>query len=386
MAGQGSIGAIVFAGGPVGSVFVLACLVASVTADTGTWVGEPRTLYNAPSQSTFWVRRTAQATLMTTTMSIKVTTSGGCSRVKLVVHAGCNVALPLLCTGRTVTDVVKLADGETHTMYPDVIAREIMPYQPGALNISVTQVGSSCHATVTPTIYYTQKSDLTFAPTPAPALPPATPVHTWVGDTRQGGSTDYYDLLETWVVPARGPTGFATFYSVTFEVKGTSCFAGRLLQYAVGCDYNYGLSIGAGCTGDTVSGSFLYSDAGDTVVHTNIQVDSTGYLWLAVYSYFKCDAAVTPTITYSTLPPTPAPPTQTPRTLSPPTPAPLTRAPLTLSPRTLAPLAPATRTLAPTLTPIPLAPTPGHLCPKYEAESPSTVHLVACGAAKCRAS
>eukprot|EP00754_Rhynchopus_humris_P030861 Rhum_TRINITY_DN15299_c3_g1::Rhum_TRINITY_DN15299_c3_g1_i4::g.149550::m.149550 len=246
-------------------------------------------------------------------------------------------------------------------MYPDVIVTE-----EGSFNISVTQVSPpTCHATVIPTVYYTERTNATFAPTPEPTLPPATPVYTRRGEPQTIKNRGPLGIYATWLFPELGDSGFTTFYSATFEVTEASCGSDRRMAANAGCDYYYGLRTSDGCKGDTVANEFLYTN--DSAVHTidfNVQVTTTGSLWLVLH-LGECYATVTPTITYTLLPP----PTQTPRTLSPPTPAPPTNAPLT----TLVPL-----TLAP--------PTPGHLCPKYEAESLSTVHMVACGAAKCRAS
>ena len=371
---------MVSGGGPVTSVFALACLVASVTADT--WVGEPLTPINSfLCHSTNWRFETEypEEAMMVHTTSINVTTSGGCRSVKLVIHAGCSVTYPLYgCTGLTVTDVVELADGQTHTMHPNVMVRGWHNTHANwaAFNVSVTQVSPSCEATLIPTVYYTRSSDPTFAPTPAPTLPPPSPVHTWVGDPTQVRPI-YYSLwlYAHWAMPT---VDFATFHSVTFEVQGIGCQAGAMLAYTVGCDYFYGLHAGDGCTGDSVSGSLLYFDPNETIVHTvdiDVQVTTTGSLWLAV-SFDACEATVTPTVVYSIPPATPAPPTPAPPTLSPPTAAPPTPAPPTPAPPTQVP-----PTLSPP-TPLP----PGHLCPKYETEYSSTVHMMACGAAECRTS
>ena len=390
---------MVSGGGPVTSVFVLACLVASVTADT--WVGRPGMPINSfllHSRSWRFGTESPEA-MMVHTMSINVTTSGGCRSVKLVIHAGCSVTYPLYgCTGLTVTDVVELADGQTHTMHPNVMVRGRHNTHANwaAFNVSVTQVSPSCEATLIPTVYYTRSSDPTFAPTPAPTLPPPSPAHTWVGDPTQVRPI-YYSLWRYahWAMPT---VDFATFHSVTFEVQGIGCQAGAMVAYTVGCDYFYGLHAGDGCTGDSVSGNFLYLDPKNTVVHTvdiDVQVTTTGNLWLAV-SFDECEATVTPTVHYSlstAAPLTPAPPTLSPPTSAPPTPAPPTPAPPTQvppppSPPTAAPPTPAPLTPAPP-TPAPLTPAPlppGHLCPKYETEYSSTVHMMACGAAECRTS
>ena len=423
---------------------VLACLVASVTADT--WVGKPYSFYGEQDNNT-WYHYPPRpgpppnpvGVMVVHTVSLKASTSGTCVST-FSVTAGCDVFWTLGgfspggynfcqdCRGLTANDYFELADGQTHTMHPNVLLNqgEVVA---GRFTISVFLAGMAprddCNVTLTPSFDYTiTTSAATFAPTPAPTLPPAPGV--WTGPAQTlWGETPSWEM-----VPLKAsPPSFATFYSVTILAltPDDDCIAlKRPLYFSAGCP----VTPGAGCSGDTVSGVVVL-DKKNVVYHVPINVHvTTGKLLLVAGTQGDCDSdydnEVEVRVFYTTIPrppltpapptfapptpapPTPAPPTQAPPTHSPPTPAPPTHAPPTHSPPTPAPPTNVPPTQAPptpapptnvpptqmpvthappTLSPPTPAPLlPGHMCPKYETESPSTLHMLACGAAECRTS
>eukprot|EP00754_Rhynchopus_humris_P030863 Rhum_TRINITY_DN15299_c3_g1::Rhum_TRINITY_DN15299_c3_g1_i6::g.149557::m.149557 len=421
---------------------VLVCLVASVTADM-TWVGTPYSFYGERDNNKWYhfpprpgPPPNPVGVMVVHTVHLKASTSGKCVST-FSATAGCDVfwtvdgsgiSIVQDCTGLTVNDFFELADGQTHTMHPNVILNQ-GNIAAGRFTISVFLAGMTprdeCNVTLTPSFIYTiTSSAATFAPTPAPPPPPATAQ--WAGKPlTEFGETPSWEM-----VPLKAdPPSFATFYSVTILALSpdADCVAQkRPLWYSIGCP----ATPGTGCSGDTVSG-VVPIDKKNFVHHVQINIHVTyGKLLLVAGTNQDCDDdydnLVQVKVNYTSIPeppltpapptfapptpapPTPAPPTQAPPTHSPPTPAPPTNAPPTHSPPTPAPptdippthspptAAPPTNvpptqmpvTVAPpTLAPLTLAPpAPGHLCPKYEAESPSTVHMVACGAAKCRTS
>ena len=343
---------MVLAGSPV--TLALACVVVGVAADY-SWALPPWPLTQLGNHLWYFPPPSGPVmTVRTVSIHVNVTETGAshCPVVKFSASVGC--AGVFACSGLGATDNFDTADGQTYTVHLNVIVQTNGPGSTqGSLTVFVEQENTDCKTVVTPTVHYTLESAATFAPTPAPTLPPATPLQTWVGESQVASINPHW-----WVQPGR-----ATIYSVELNVTTSAGCTGALFAFTVGCN-------GGGqdftCTGDSVTQHFAIEST--NVSYTTPVNVTTDALWVAVSQLEvrdNCTYAMTaiPTARYSSL--SPPPPTNSPPTQVPPTNAPPTQAP-TPSPPTPAP------------------PAPGHLCPQYETQGPATVLTTPCGAAACR--
>eukprot|EP00754_Rhynchopus_humris_P030862 Rhum_TRINITY_DN15299_c3_g1::Rhum_TRINITY_DN15299_c3_g1_i5::g.149552::m.149552 len=320
----------------------LACVVAGVAADTR--VLAPYGLLDRYNYE--WYFKPPSGPVMTVgavnIYSENVATNSSCPTAKFSVGIGCEAGATA-CTGLTANEQIEVLDGQSHMVQLNVIIQTKGPGgYVGMLTISVQQ-NSACPTTVTPTVHYTLEGAATFAPTPAPTLPPHTPLQTWVGNNQ---STNDSPSWLFW--PGGGPPNFQRFTFYSFELTATipaGC-TGKHIIITTGCFP--GLNPPT-CTGYSVTQRVAMDST--TVTFTTPMLVTTYALSVQVFQLTPgpCSVMLTPTARYSSLPPpTSAPPVPTP------------------SPRTPAPLA------------------PGGLCPQHESQSPGTVPTTPCGAAACR--
>ena len=174
---------------------------------------------------------------------------------------------------------------------------------------------------------------------------------TWVGDAKsiwEGGGVSWHFQL------SEHDLSVATFHAVSLEARdfGGGCAEATLLTTA-GCS-----GVNPLCTGLTSNDLFLLGNGATHEVHPDVQIEALGvegwagtfvlsvrHLGNAATVTRGCRATVTPTLRYTRRKRLPAPPTPAPQTL---------------------------------------APLPGFLCPRHEAQGGDTVRIAACGAASCR--
>eukprot|EP00754_Rhynchopus_humris_P003430 Rhum_TRINITY_DN11796_c0_g1::Rhum_TRINITY_DN11796_c0_g1_i2::g.46964::m.46964 len=316
---------MVLSGSP--TTVVLACLFAGVAADKKVLPRTPMSWHKNAGSWTLWYPPFSRDSLVyRVDIRLKITPDRhwnhglGCPGANFSVTAGC-LTEPT-CTGLTVNDHFYLADGHTHTLYPNVLV-----LSNSTLYISLELLESVCILVVTPVYYYTPAPPATLAPTPKPTLPPATPLQTWTGHTQE-----VWTNIPEWQVKLPGDPSHATFFSVEFTVTTAPLCTGALMHFRVGCDPYPS----RGCVGYAVTGNFGIDST--TITHTtatDVHVTTGSFmLFIAQLEIGQCRSNVTPTVRYSTdfVPPPSLPPAPT----HPPT------------------------------TPAPLA--PGRLCPAYEAQ------------------
>ena len=211
------------------------------------------------------------------------TNTSYCPEVRFSASAGCGTSTTFTCSGLSANDHFDMTDGETYTVHPDVIVQAS-----GMLKIYVEQLPTEepttdCTAWVTPTVHYTLESVATFAPTPAPTLPPATPLQTWVGDGQ-----DLSGDPSWWVRRGR-----ATFYSVEFTVTTPANCIGARMGFVVGCFVGINPPT---CTGDSVAQNFVIDST--TITYTVPVHVAADWFWLTVnqQQLRKCTSIVIPTV------------------------------------------------------------------------------------------
>eukprot|EP00754_Rhynchopus_humris_P003429 Rhum_TRINITY_DN11796_c0_g1::Rhum_TRINITY_DN11796_c0_g1_i1::g.46959::m.46959 len=317
---------MLFSGSPV--TVALACVIAGVAADTK--VLKPWTLRRKGAQTAWNFVPPTDSLVNRVDLRLTITPEWdwkhgpGCPGANFSTIAGC--LLMATCTGQSANDYFYLADGQTHTLSPNVrVVGEGPRNTHGRLQIDVRLESDSCTAGVTLVVHYTPAA--TFAPTPEPTLPPATPLQTWTGHTQE-----VWTNIPEWQVKLPGDPSHATFFSVEFTVTTAPLCTGALMHFRVGCDPYPS----RGCVGYAVTGNFGIDST--TITHTtatDVHVTTGSFmLFIAQLEIGQCRSNVTPTVRYSTdfVPPPSLPPAPT----HPPT------------------------------TPAPLA--PGRLCPAYEAQ------------------